>query len=58
MNSMFSADETDTVLLIDAFNTLNRAAALHNISIIYPTIATFVINTYRLLVRLFVTGGI
>ena len=60
MNSMFSADETDAVLLIDAtnaFNTLNRAAAPHNISILCPTIATFVINTYRLPVRLFVTGG-
>ena len=48
MNSMFSADETDAVLLIDAtnaFNTLNRA---HNISILCPTIATFVIDTYRL----------
>ena len=57
---MFSADETDAVLLIDAtnaFNTLNRAAALQNISILRPTIATFVINTYRLPVRLFVTGG-
>ena len=56
MNSMFSADETDAVLLIDAtnaFNTLNRAAALHNISILCPTIATFVINTCRLPVRLF-----
>ena len=60
MNSLFSADETDAVLLIDvtnAFNTLNRAVALHNISILCPTIATFVINTYRLPVRLFVTGG-
>ena len=36
---------------------LNRAAALHNISLLCPTIATFVINTYRLPVRLFVTGG-
>ena len=57
MNSMFSADETDAVLLIDAtnaFNTLNRAAALHNIC---PTIATFVINTYRLPGGLFVTGS-
>ena len=60
MNSLFSADETDAVLLTDAtnaFNTLNRAAALHNISILCPTIATFVINTYRLPVRLFVKGG-
>ena len=60
MNSLFNADETDAVLLIDvtnAFNKLNRAAALHSISILRPTIATFVINTYRLPVRLFVTGG-
>ena len=60
MNSLFSAYETDAVLLIDAsnaFNTLNRAAALHSILILCPTIATFVINTYRLPVRLFVTGG-
>ena len=50
----------DAVLLIDAtnaFKTLNRAVALHNISIVCPAIATFVINTYRLPVRLFVTGG-
>ena len=60
MNSIFSADETDAVLITDAtnaFNMLNRAAILHNISIQCPTIATFVINTYRLPVRLFVTGG-
>ena len=61
MNSMFSTDETDAVLLTDAtnaFNKLNRAVALHNISILCPTtIATFVIDTYRLPVRLFVTRG-
>ena len=49
MNSMFSADEADAELLIDAtkaFNTLNRAAALHNISILCPIIATFVTISY------------
>ena len=48
MNNIFSPDQTDAVLLIDAtnaFNMLNRAAALHNISILFPTIATFVIKT-------------
>ena len=57
MNTIFSAEEIDAVLLIDAknaFNTLNRAAALH-ISILCSTIATFVINTYKLPVRLFTT---
>ena len=31
MHAIFEADETDGVLLIDAFNALNRQAALHNI---------------------------
>ena len=60
MTSIFSADETDAVLLIDAtnaFNTLNIAVALPNISILCSTMATFVISTYRLPVRLFVTAG-
>ena len=60
MRSIFEADETDTVLLIDAsnaFNALNRAAALHNIRVLCPTLATYVINTYRQPVRLFITGG-
>ena len=50
MNSIFSSDEADAALLIDAidaFNTLNRAAALHNISILCPTIATFVIAVVK-----------
>ena len=60
MNSMFIANDTNAVLLIDptnAFNMLNRAATLHNISILCPILATFVINTYRLPVTIFVTGG-
>ena len=42
MHSIFEADETDAVLLIDAsnaFNALNRAAALHNITVLCPSIA-------------------
>ena len=37
MRSIFDADDTDAALLIDAsnaFNSLNRAAALHNISVL------------------------
>ena len=60
MRSIFDADETDAVLLIDvsnAFNALNRAAALHNIRVLCPILATYVINTYRQPVRLFNTDG-
>ena len=44
MHSIFEEEETDAVLLIDAsnaFNTLNRAAALYNIRILCPPIATY-----------------
>ena len=60
MRNIFEADETDAVLLIDAsnaFNALNRAAALHNIRVLCPTLATYVISTYRQPARLFITGG-
>ena len=60
MHSIFEADETDAVLLIDAsnaFNALNRAAALHNIRVLCPPIAMYAINTYREPARLFIIGG-
>ena len=60
MRNIFEADETDAPLLVDAsnaFNSLNRAAALNNIRVLCPLIATYVINTYRAPARLFVVGG-
>ena len=48
MHTLFEADSTDAVLLIDAsnaFNSLNRAAALHNIRVLCPMIAVYAINT-------------
>ena len=60
MYTIFEADETDAVLLIDAtnaFNTLNRAAALHNIRVLCPVLALFAINTYRHAARLSIIGG-
>lgn len=60
MHTIFESDETDAVLLIDAsnaFNSLNRAAALHNVRVLCPIIAVYAINTYRLSSRLFITGG-
>ena len=60
MCNIFDTDETDAVLLVDAsnaFNALNRAAALHNTRVLCPTTATYAINTYRQPARLFVIGG-
>ena len=60
MKDIFEAEGTDAILLIDAsnaFNRLNRAAAMHNIQITCPEISTYVINTYRQPSRLFITGG-
>ena len=50
MHAIFEADETDGILLIhatNAFNSLNRAASLHNIHSLCPIISAFAINTYR-----------
>ena len=46
---MFEDDRTDAVILVDArnaFNSLNRQAALHNIRATCPQIATILVNTY------------
>ena len=60
MWEIFEHDNSDAVLLVDAsnaFNSLNRAAALHNIRVLCPSIATYTINTYREPSRLFIVGG-
>ena len=60
MGNIFEADETDAALLVDAsnaFNSLNRAAALNNIRVLCLLIAAYVTNTYRVPARLFVVGG-
>ena len=60
MRELFEHDNSDAVLLIDAsnaFNSLNRAAALHNIKVLCPSIATYAINTDREPARLFIVGG-
>ena len=60
MRSIFESDETDAVLLINAsnaFNALNRSAALHNIKVLCPIVAAYAVNTYRQPARLFVIGG-
>ena len=41
LHNTFDADDTNAVLLTDAFNSLNRASALHNISALCPVLATY-----------------
>ena len=60
MQSIFDEDNTQGILLIDAtnaFNSLNRKVAMHNILILCPRAALTIINTYRLPSRLFLVGG-
>ena len=60
MREIFEHDNSDAVLLVDtsnAFNALYRAAALHNIRVLCPSIAIYAINTNREPSRLFIVGG-
>ena len=60
LSSIFSEDDCDAILLVDAdntFNRINRNIMLHNIRIICPIIATYVINSYSREARLFISEG-
>ena len=59
MKNMFDDSDCEAALLVDAtnaFNCVNRQAALHNISIFCPAFSTILKNTYAQPVRLFVVG--
>ena len=59
VRTTFDLDDTEAVLLVDAtnaFNSLNRQVALHNIRRLCPSLATILINTYRAPTELFVDG--
>ena len=61
MKETFLNDETEAVLLVDAsnaFNSLNREAALHNIQHLCPTLSTILINIYCEATELFVDGTV
>ncbi len=54
MRQAFKGDEIERVLLVDAtnaFNSVNRQAALHNICVICPSFAQVLHNTYQAPVR-------
>ena len=60
MDCLFRLPSVQGVLLIDAsnaFNALNRTAALHNIPRVCPALSSVFTNTYSKPIRLFVTGG-
>ena len=57
--SEFQSEDSEAVLLVDAsnaFNSLNREAALHNIRYTCPPLANVLINIYREPTELFVDG--
>ena len=59
VRTAFESDENEAVLLADAsnaFNSLNRQVALHNIRRLCPPLATILINTYRAPTELFIDG--
>ena len=61
MKIIFEHEDTEAVILVDAsnaFNSLNRQAALHNIQILCPKFSTVLINnTYRIPGRMIVLGS-
>ena len=59
MRQLYEDDTTDSVLLVDAsnaFNCLNRAAALHNSPHLCPSLGHSLQNSYQTPARLFVSG--
>ena len=61
MKTLFENPETEAVLLVDAsnaFNSMNRGTALHNMQILCPELATYLINTYRSPPLLYVSNSV
>ena len=59
MKEMFGDNECEAAILVDAsnaFNCINRQAALHNISMLCPSFSLILQNTYGAPVHLFVVG--
>ena len=60
MHEIYEDQSSEAVFLADcsnAFNTINRNAFLHNITIICPPLARYVRNCYYANTRLFIIGG-
>ena len=60
MHDIYNDEHSEAVLQVNAekaFNSINRNVMLHNISVICPTISTYVSNHYQSAARLFAIGG-
>ena len=60
MRQLFELDATDGLLLIDAdnaFNRVNRLAAISNVQYVCPLLKHVLINFYRSPSRIFIAGG-
>ena len=59
MRQVFESPQSEAVILVDAsnaFNSLNRQAALRNIHYLCPSLSKVLINTYREDIQLFIDG--
>ena len=60
IRDLYNNETTEAILLVDAtnaFNTLNRRAALLNIRTLCPPIARFLENTYQSPIKMFIRGS-
>ena len=60
IRQVYESQQTEAVILVDAsnaFNSLNRDAALHNIQQLCPSLSKIIINTYREDSQLFIDGS-
>ena len=60
MHQIFSEENTEAVLLIDAenaFNSINRKVMLHNMKFLCPLISAYISNCYATPARLFIFNG-
>lgn len=60
MKDIFDRDETEAIILVEAnnaFNSLNRRAALHNIRLICSQFSFILTNMYRIPVSVIVHGS-
>ena len=59
MHDVYSGENTDVVLLIDAvnsFNLINGKVLLHNMKFLCPLISTYICDYYATSSRLFISG--